>query len=147
MNRDPQAWARLARAIREARGHHGWTQAELADRAAVSLAAVGAAEKATVPERRMPPTLAKLGRALGWPPGTVEAVLDGGEPPGGWVDASSQGQVDARIFESAMRNAMVTAADGVTASEIRAAVNIAMDELRRHGVIFETDGLQPNATK
>lgn len=145
MNRDPAAWARLARALREARGHLGLTQAQVAERAGVSLYAVGAAERGDPPEKRMPPTLAKIAKALEWQPGTIENILDGAEPPGGWSEAS--GQVDADLLDRTMSHAMVTATDNVTAAEIRAAVTIALDELRRHGVVTTPNVVQPKATK
>jgi hypothetical protein len=93
----------------------------------------------------MPPTLAKIARALGWPPDAIEDILGGAEPPGGWSEQPSQ--IGADILDRVMTHAMVTATDNATASEIRAAVSIALDELRRQGAISETDGLQPNVTK
>ncbi|WP_428836288.1 helix-turn-helix transcriptional regulator [Streptomyces carpaticus] len=137
MTRDAEAWGRLGRALREARERQGLTQKELSDRANVSLAAVGDAEKGKVPKARMPYTLAKVAKALGWPAGSVEAVLEGSDPPGGWSQASVR--IDAGLMEGVITRAMVTATDHATAAEIRAAVGIALDELRQHGVISERE--------
>ncbi|MFI9465690.1 helix-turn-helix transcriptional regulator [Streptomyces xiamenensis] len=145
MNRDPQAWLLLARALREARGHQGLTQAQLAEKADVSVAAIRSAETGTVPEKRMPPTLPKIGRALGWPAGTAEAILGGAEPPGGWVE-SAPPPLSAGDIEAAMTRAIVTATDHVTAAEIREAVRITLDELRQKGVVSETVDTQRNTT-
>ncbi|MDT0306829.1 helix-turn-helix transcriptional regulator [Streptomyces sp. DSM 44917] len=144
MNRDPRAWQRLSRALREARGHKGLTQADLASLAGVSLAAVGAAEKGEPPEKRMPPTLPKIARALGWPAGAIETILEGADPPGGWTEPAAR--LDAGLVETVMTQAMVTATNQATAAEIRRAVTIAVDELRRHGVLNEPDDVQPNQT-
>jgi transcriptional regulator with XRE-family HTH domain len=147
MTRDPQAWspeawARLGRAIREARERAGLTQKELASAAGASVPPLRDAETGVVPKARMPYTLAKVAGALGWPPGTVEVVLDGGDPPGGWQ--STPVQLPADLVDGIMTRAMVRATNHTTSAEIREAVKIALDELRRHGVLSETDGVQPH---
>jgi len=143
MNTDPGGWARLARALRESRRDKGLTQAALAERAHVSTFAVVAAERGEPPKKRMPPTLPKIARALGWPPRAIEAILEGGDPPEGW---GRPAVLDAEMLESVMTKAMVTATNHVTAAEMREAIGIAMDELRRLGVFSQTDGVQPNKT-
>jgi transcriptional regulator with XRE-family HTH domain len=143
MNRDPKAWARLGHALRQARLTGGLSQAEVAEQAAVSTASVQTAESGVVPKARMPYTLAPIARVLGWPPGAVEAVLNGAEPPGGWQDVPVQQQIDAEHLGSIITNAMVRATEHATAAEIRAATRIALDELRRQGLISKTDDVQP----
>lgn len=135
MNRDPDAWARLGQAIASARRAQGLSQGDLADRANVSIGSVQSAEGGTVPKARMPYTVPAIAKAVGWPHGSVEAVLDGAEPPTGWADVSAQQHVDADAIEAGMTNAMVRASDGATAAEIKAAVKAGMDELRRQGLI------------
>ncbi|MEU0667143.1 helix-turn-helix transcriptional regulator [Streptomyces lavendulocolor] len=142
MNRDPEMWARLGQALKQARLARGLSQAELADAAGASTASVQSAEAGVVPKARMPITYARIATALGWPPGSVEAVLNGEAPPG-WSDVSVQQQIDADVLEGVITNAMVRATDNATAAEIRAATKIALDELRRRGLIPETDGVQP----
>ncbi|MFD9834455.1 helix-turn-helix domain-containing protein [[Kitasatospora] papulosa] len=146
MNRDPEAWARLGHALRRARDHQGLTQQELAERADVSSRSVQEAEGGKVPASRMPYTLSRIAAALGWPEGAVTAVLDGSPPPGdGWQDAPvPQRLIDEEQLAGIMTNAMVRATEHATAAEIRAATKIALDELRRHGVIAETNRVQPS---
>lgn len=135
MNRDPKAWARLGQAIAQARRAQGLSQGDLADRANVSIGSVQSAEAGNVPKARMPYTVPAIAKAVGWPPGSVEAVLDGAEPPTGWTNVPVQQQVDAEAIEAGMTHAMVRASNGATAAEIKAAVQAGMDELRRQGLI------------
>lgn len=146
MQRDPAAWSRLGEIIRDARSRRGLTQDELAARANVSSRSVQDAEAGRVPRGRMPYTLSPIARALDWPPGTIESVLDGNLPPG-WSDVPVQRLVDARTIGTAITNAMLKAADNVTAAEIRRATEIALDELREAGVISETDVVQPKTNR
>lgn len=142
INRDPDTWARLGRALRESRERQGLTQDELAKKAGVSTKSVQDAEAGKVPKARMPYTLAAVAQALGWPAGAVDSVLAGGEPPGGWQDVRAD--IEDEQVQSILTNAMVRATNNATAVEIRKAVEIAMDDLRRHGFLSETDGAQLN---
>lgn len=145
MNRDPHAWARLGRALRTARTARGLTQEELGTLADVSGRSVQDAEAGTVPKARMPYTIGRIAAALGWPEGAVAAVLDGAAPPGGdWHDVTVQAQVDEETATGIIDSAMVRAMENATPAEIREATRIAVDALRRHGVIAETDGVQPS---
>ncbi|WP_247192206.1 hypothetical protein [Streptomyces scabiei] len=81
----------------------------------------------------MPQTLSPIARALGWPAGSVEAVLAGGEPPGGWHDVRAEIADDE--VASIMANAMVRSIDGATGMEIRQATELALAELRRRGFL------------
>lgn len=145
MTRDPQAWARLGGALRESRERQGLTQAELAQRADVSAKSVQDAEAGKVPKSRMPYTLAPIAKALGWPAGSVDSVLAGEDPPGGWRDVRVEVEVEDSRVEAIIANAMVRATDGATGAEIRKAAKIALDDLRRHGYLRETNAAQPNA--
>ncbi|MEU7010407.1 helix-turn-helix transcriptional regulator [Streptomyces sp. NPDC046332] len=135
MNRDPKMWARLGKAFAHARQAQGLSQAELAEAAGVSIGSVQSAEAGSVPKARMPYTVPVIAKALGWPPGAVEVVLDGGEVPGGWVDTSVQKQVDDERFGEILTNSMVRHVDGATSAEIKAATRAALDALRREGLI------------
>ena len=143
MNRDAQAWTRLGKALQQARLAQGLDQKELAGRAGVSLSSVQNAEAGAVPKTRMPYTVPAIASALGWSTGTVESVLDGAEPPGGWQQVSVQPLVDAERMEGILTTAWVRATDDVTSAEIKNAVKIALDEMRRQGLLSETDGVQP----
>lgn len=145
MTRDPAAWARLGRALRAARGHRGLTLAKLGEVAGVSARAVQDAEAGTVPKARMPPSIGKIAAALGWPEGGVDAVLeDAGAPAGdSWQDVPARQHLAGGAVEGILTSAMVRAMTDTPAAEIRAAAQIALDELRRQGFIAETDGAQP----
>jgi hypothetical protein len=114
----------------------------VAEKADVSTKSVQDAEAGKVPKSRMPYTLAPIAMALGWPGGAVDAVLEGAEPPGGWQSVPAQ-VVDADLVAGVITNAIVRATDHVTAAEIRNATQLALDELRRHGLFTETNGVQP----
>ncbi|ANZ17480.1 helix-turn-helix transcriptional regulator [Streptomyces noursei] len=74
---EPSGWKRLAVAIRRERERQGLSQAELAERAGVSVGSVKNAESGTAPKRRKPYTLTHIESALGWQPGTVDDFLRG----------------------------------------------------------------------
>jgi len=135
MNRDPKAWARLGQALANARKALGLTQRELADQAGVSFNSVQNAEAGQPPKARMPQSLYPIAKALGWPDGTVDAVLGGGAPPGGWTDVSVQKQVDEARLEADITHANVRALRGASGAEIEAATKAALDVLRQHGLI------------
>ncbi len=78
-------WARLARAIQQARESHGMpgglrmTQTQLAEAAGVSEGTIQNLENPDRTYRRRPTTLAAVEKVL-WKPGSVDAVLAGGDP-------------------------------------------------------------------
>ncbi|MFE3678802.1 helix-turn-helix domain-containing protein [Streptomyces griseus] len=76
MSRD---WVRLGHAIEAARDAKGMTQVALAVAADVSESTIQNLEagKARV---RQPPSVKKVEAALGWTPGSADAVLAGGDP-------------------------------------------------------------------
>ncbi|MFC7929129.1 helix-turn-helix domain-containing protein [Streptomyces cinereoruber] len=135
MNRDPEAWARLGQALTTSRQAQRLTQDELAERAGVSLGSVKNAEAGVVPKARMPYTVPAIARALGWPDGAVDAVLEGDGPPGEWGDVSVQQSVDIERLEADLTHANVRVLGGATGAEIEAATKAALDVLRQHGVI------------
>jgi len=137
MNRDPQAWARLGRILKQTREHAGISQDELATRAGVSNASVQSAEYGKPPKGRMPPTIGKIARALGWGRGAVEAVLEGGQPSGEWRDISAP--MPSKRLAAIFTNAMIRGTDTMTAAQIRTVTEIAIDQLREEGFISEED--------
>lgn len=70
---------RLARMMVTAREARKWRQEDLATAAGISLSSVQNVEGAR-PFTRVPPSLRKLEKALGWAPGSAMDVLRGGEP-------------------------------------------------------------------
>lgn len=140
--KDPTAWRRLGRALRESRERLGLSQRDLAIQAGVSTGAVQSAEAGTVPKSRMPQTLAPIARALGWPAGGVDAVLVGGEPPGGWQDVPVE--MNDEELGAIVTNAMVRATSNTTSTEIRNAAEIVITELKRRG--YPLKSIQHNET-
>lgn len=134
MNRDPKAWARLGQALAHTRQAQGLRQEDVAERAGVSLKSVQAAERGDVPKARMPITLAPIAKVIGWPPGAVNTVLEGGEVPGGWTDTPVQKLIDEERLGEILTNSMVRHIDATT-PEIKAATEAALDALRREGLI------------
>ncbi|MDF2708137.1 MAG: hypothetical protein K0R62_3789 [Nonomuraea muscovyensis] len=135
MNRDPEAWARLGQALANTRQAQKLRQEDVADKAGVSLKSVQSAEGGAVPKARMPYTVPAIARAIGWPDGAVDIVLDGGAPPGGWRDVPVQEQVDTERLEADLTHAYVRSSDSATGAEIKAATKAALDVLRQHGLI------------
>ncbi|MFD9567709.1 helix-turn-helix domain-containing protein [Streptomyces sp. NPDC059994] len=72
-------WARLAAAIVARRDEMDYTQVGLAEAAGVSEATVQNLESGRE-RKRLPSSLPKVEQALGWAPGSGEAVLAGGDP-------------------------------------------------------------------
>lgn len=72
-------WARVGDAVRAARKAQDLTQAELGARANVSTATIRAIERGTE-YGSVTLTLRSVEAALSWAPGSVQAILDGGQP-------------------------------------------------------------------
>jgi transcriptional regulator with XRE-family HTH domain len=73
-----EKWVRLGAAVRDAREAKGLTQGELGARVGVGNTTIANIERARV--ARATPTIRAVARELGWKPGSVEAILDGGDP-------------------------------------------------------------------
>jgi len=82
LNRDPESWKRLGSALRAERQRQGLSREELAAKADVSPRSIQSAESGRVPQGRRPFTLDAIERALDWAVGSVDSVLEGGEPTG-----------------------------------------------------------------
>lgn len=82
MNRDPESWKRLGVLMRAERQRQGLSREELAEKANVSPRSIQSAESGRVPQGRRPFTLDAIERALDWASGSIDSVLDGGEPTG-----------------------------------------------------------------
>lgn len=82
---DPAAWERLGKIARQRREELELTQAEVAGLAGIATQTVHRLEKGSRPSRHMS-SWSKLERALGWLPGSVDAILEGGVPAVGSYD-------------------------------------------------------------
>ncbi|MEU7399705.1 helix-turn-helix transcriptional regulator [Streptomyces sp. NPDC044948] len=75
--RDPEAWERLGKRIREYREKAGYSRRALAEKAGVSEKSIQVTEEGRVPRGRMPQSLSRIEVALGWLPGTSISILNG----------------------------------------------------------------------
>lgn len=135
MNRDPQAWARLGKAIAAKRQAEGLRQEDLATKAGVALGSVQNAEAGKVPKARMPQSLYPIVKALGLPDSWIDDVLADRIPPDNWRDVDVQSVVDEERLEADITNAFVRATEQTPSAEIKAATKAALDVLRQHGLI------------
>lgn len=92
MNRDPQAWARLGKLLRDTRERRGASREEVAGQLGMSAKTIQNFESGRVPNRdRIPPNLAKLVTAMGYTADSIERVLGGDDP----VPVAPEGPVKA----------------------------------------------------
>lgn len=82
---DDAAWSRLGNLAAKRRDALGLTQAELGTRAGVATQTVWRFEQGGRPSRHSS-SWSKIERALGWLSGSIDAILDGGEPVVGSYD-------------------------------------------------------------
>jgi transcriptional regulator with XRE-family HTH domain len=80
MMRDPEAWVRLGVKIRERRESLGVSRRQLSERAGVSEKAIQTAEEGRVPRARWPQSLRLMESAIRWEAGSMQRILEGGEP-------------------------------------------------------------------
>lgn len=81
MQWSPQDWARVGRQLRTWREASGFSRRELSELAGVSEKSIQLAEEGRVPKGRWPQSLTAIERALGFPPGRIEAMLDASDDP------------------------------------------------------------------
>lgn len=74
-----QDWGRVADHIRAAMVDRGWNRVDLAAKAGVGVRTVDRLLKGHQ-HLRTTTTLTKVERALGWEPGTLQRIAQGGEP-------------------------------------------------------------------
>jgi transcriptional regulator with XRE-family HTH domain len=79
---DSAAWEQLGKIARRRREELGLTQAEVAGLAGIATQTVHRLEKGVRPSRYTS-SWSKLERALGWLPGSIDAILEGGMPAAG----------------------------------------------------------------
>lgn len=80
MNWTPDDWARLGARIRAERERQGLSRAALVERSGVAVGTIQNVEGQAVPKGRWPQSLGAIEKAFGWAPGSMKAILDGGEP-------------------------------------------------------------------
>ncbi|MFE9886809.1 helix-turn-helix domain-containing protein [Streptomyces scopuliridis] len=81
-------WVELGRALQAARKAAGLKQSDVASRLDVSLSSVQAIERGTV-YAKPTPTIRAYAALAGWAEGSVERVLNGGDPVLGQEDSSA----------------------------------------------------------
>lgn len=72
-------WTRLGEAFAEGRGSQNLTQEDVVDRTGLSLSTVQAIERGG-PFRGITASMRLYAVLLGWAPGSIETVLEGGQP-------------------------------------------------------------------
>ncbi|MER6331828.1 helix-turn-helix transcriptional regulator [Streptomyces sp. NPDC001034] len=82
VTQDPEAWARLGAKIRERREAMGLSRRQLSEAAGVSEKSIQTAEEGRMPRARWPQSLRLIENSLRWEAGSVERILEGGEPGG-----------------------------------------------------------------
>lgn len=130
-------WSALGRNIREHRTALGLTQTQLAEAAGVAVSTVQNFE-AGRESKRVPPSLTKIERALGWATGSSSDILNGGPGPVR-VSSNGEGFVIAKVPEEdlhqAVTNAAIAVTDNLTAREIRELSKRVMEELKQRGLL------------
>ncbi|HEY1820382.1 MAG TPA: helix-turn-helix transcriptional regulator [Trebonia sp.] len=101
-------WSRLAHRIRKRRTELGLTQADVADQADVTVMTVRNLETGRE-FKRLPHALPAVERALGWEPGSAQAVLDDGEP----TPRRQTGQVDVQDVDNAPADPRSASSNGL----------------------------------
>lgn len=98
----PEAWARLGARIRAERERQGLSRKELAELAGVSASSIQSAERGAVPKTRWPQSLSAIERAIGWAPGAMITVLEGGDakPTSSLTTTAESLRTDIKVVES-----------------------------------------------
>ncbi|MEU0181759.1 hypothetical protein ABZ312_11305 [Streptomyces sp. NPDC006207] len=84
----------------------------------------------------MPQSLGPIARVLEWPPGTIEAILDGGLPPG-WAEPEERPLATVEQISAIVLRAALQSTDNVTAKEMRKLTALIVDELRQLGLVAD----------
>ncbi|RPK56184.1 anaerobic benzoate catabolism transcriptional regulator [Streptomyces sp. ADI96-02] len=126
----------LGRAVREARIRQGMTQTQLAEVAGVSRATLQNLERGG---RLRSLNLVKIESVLGWAPGSVQALLEGGAPSPIEEMPEAVGASSVTLSEEelaqAVTSAMVATVDTVTAAEIREVARRMVEDLKQRGIL------------
>ncbi|MEU0354931.1 helix-turn-helix transcriptional regulator [Streptomyces cyaneofuscatus] len=126
----------LGRAVREARVRQGMTQTQLAEVAGVSRATLQNLERGG---KLRSLNLVKIESVLGWAPGSVQALLEGGAPSPiekmPEVVGASSAALSEEELAQAVTSAMVATVDTVTAAEIREVARRMVEDLKQRGIL------------
>jgi transcriptional regulator with XRE-family HTH domain len=132
-------WDALATAIAQRRKVLRYSQLELAKEADVSRATVQKLESATGPGTTRK-VLTAIEQALNWLPGSIDAILAGGEPNfrqgaivGTGVSETGPYELHVSDLQGAARNGILATIPGATAAEILAAEQEIIAILRAEG--------------
>ncbi|MFJ1647967.1 helix-turn-helix transcriptional regulator [Streptomyces sp. NPDC088258] len=121
-------WKALGREIRRAREQQGLTQEALAERAEVARMTLHSIESG-VERKRIPSSLAKVERALEWPPGHAVDVLHGRALV--LMTPADRDQALRGVVESAA----IAVSDGLTSAEIRELSRRILEAAKERGLL------------
>lgn len=142
-------WPRLAAAIKDRRDELGLTQKGLADETGVTSTTIRNLEGGRT-FSRLPPSVRPMEMALGWAPGSVKAILEGGtptlvtgeEPPPVATDDEGRfvrtpmGTYD--LIQDLLRGIVGAVAPDTSYSKFLEAEERAIEIAERHGFIVRT---------
>lgn len=132
-----QDWVRLARAIRRARESRRMTQQQLAAAARVSESTVQNLEDEAYEYRRRPSTLPQI-EAVFWEPGSIDAVLAGGDPtpktdaPAASPDRGTGGRLPLRVQHELEGEVLDTEVIDLSRGGMKMVVVITRDPAKPH---------------
>lgn len=126
-------WEALAEEMRESRLAQGFSMDSLAKAAGVARMSIHSLEKAAA-RNRIPPTLFKIEKALGWPAGRSVAILEGRSHPQFEVHLSKEVDAEKRARDVIQLAAIATTGN-LTADQISELSRRAVADLKAHGLI------------
>lgn len=130
-------WSALGKALQQARLEQGLTQDALAKKAGVARQSLISLERGEA-RTRMPASLPKVEKALGWPAGRAVAALQGRVHSVTVVrelkKVAKEVQLDAEISRS-VEHAVIATSETMTAAQIKELAQKVVEDLRSRGVI------------
>lgn len=127
-----ERWRVLAARFKERRLQLGLSRGSLAEEAGVALNTIKRIESGEVPRSdRHNPSWPKLESALGWPPGYMRGVIEGGDE----YVVQPAGLDQVALTGSVLRDVMVSTLPDTRSDDIRNAVDKAVIALQDAGIL------------